>query len=390
MIERLRAAEVARCRLVYEQYALAAELLRIRVCERIAKGLTQDRWELGIASELGLALRMSPNRAAGVLSRARELHRNMPHALSRLQAGEISPEAVEILVCELAHLDPTLRQQADGQLCASPATLSGLGLNRVRDAVKQAAYQLDPRATVERIAKAEKDRRVTVRPAPDAMGRLSLFMPVAKAVGAYAAVKRAADALVGIAGEVRTHAQIMADLAFERLTGRSAADGPAVTVRLTMPASVLLRGAPGTVHLDGGGIIPAETARTIVGKATGAGAAWVKRLFVAPETGAVVGMDSKSRAFPAGLADVIAARDRYCRTPYCDAPIAHIDHIRPHAAGGETNLDNGQGLCAACNYAKEADGWSATTVPDTSGRHAVETRTPGGRTYRSTAPDQAA
>lgn len=314
----------------------------------------------------------------------------MPHTLARLKAGEISPEAVEVLICELSHLEEHLRRQADAQLCADPSTLAGMGLTRVRDKAKQVAYALDAQATVDRVAKAEKDRRVTIRPAPDAMAGLSLLLPVAKAVGVFAALKKAADALVGVAGEVRSHAQIMADLAFERLTGRTVAQGPAVAVRLTVPASVLFGARAGTAFVDGGGIIPGEIARKIVAKATGAGAAWMKRLYVAPETGAVVSMDTSSRRFPEGLADLIAARDRYCRTPYCDAPIAHTDHVRPHAAGGGTSLDNGQGLCAACNYAKEAQGWHAAVVPDVSGRHTVETRTPGGRAYRSTAPGEAA
>jgi hypothetical protein len=51
---------------------------------------------------------------------------------------------------------------------------------------------------------------------------------------------------------------------------------------------------------------------------------------------------------------------------------------------GETSRDNGQGLCEACNYAKEAPGWSATVV-DTE-PHTVEISTPTGQTHRSTAP----
>lgn len=390
VVERLRAAAVMRCRAVFREYALAVELLRERVCERIAKGVAQDRWELGVAGELGLALQMSPNRAAAVLARAKELHKNMPHTLARLEAGELSPEAIPIIVCGLSHLDEPMRRTADRQLCADPATLNGMGLQQVRGEVKKIAYALDARATVERDAAAEKDRRVTIRPAPDLMGRLSMLLPVAKAVAVYAALKKSADALIGVAGEVRSHAQIMADLAFERLTGRSAAAGPAITVRLTVPASVLFGGQPGTGHLDGGGVVPAEIARRLVAKAAGTGAAWVKRLYVRPESGAVVAMDSVSRRFPTGLAEMIAARDEYCRTPYCDAPIAHIDHVRRHAVGGATVVDNGQGLCAACNYAKEADGWRSAVVPDLSGRHTVETRTPSGHTYRSTAPRRAA
>jgi hypothetical protein len=40
-------------------------------------------------------------------------------------------------------------------------------------------------------------------------------------------------------------------------------------------------------------------------------------------------MDSRARLFPAGLRRFILARDDACRTPYCDAPSRHHDHIVP-------------------------------------------------------------
>lgn len=43
------------------------------------------------------------------------------------------------------------------------------------------------------------------------------------------------------------------------------------------------------------------------------------------------------------------------------------------------------GLCEACNQVKEAPDWQSRTV-DQPGPHTVETTTPTGRTYRSTAP----
>ena len=63
--------------------------------------------------------------------------------------------------------------------------------------------------------------------------------------------------------------------------------------------------------------------------------------------------------------------------------IRHTDHVVPRARGGPTTADNGQGLCELCNYAKEADGWSARTIPGP--RHTVEITTPTGHTYSSTA-----
>ncbi|NMD57053.1 MULTISPECIES: HNH endonuclease [Tsukamurella] len=375
--------------LVLEQYALAADLLRERVCERIAAGLAQDRWQQGVAAEIGLALHMSPHTAARFLARAVELERNMPQLRARLHAGDLTPEAIPTLLAGLAHLDVADRQRADAELCADPAVLAGLGLKQIAARVEQVAYRLGAQATVDRNAAAEKDRTVTIRPLPEGMARVSLLLPVAQAVGVYAAVRKAAESLRGIGEEARTVGQLMADTAIARLTGREAAAGQPVTVNLTIPATVLLGDQSGTGHLDGGGTIPAEIARNLVGRATAAGVAWVKRLYVA-ESGAVVAMDSRQRCFPDGLAELIRARDRYCRTPYCDAPIAHTDHVVPHAKGGATEFENGQGLCAACNYAKEAAGWRSTVIPDPSGRHTVETRTPTGHVHRSTAPPQAA
>ncbi|WP_246167767.1 HNH endonuclease, partial [Arthrobacter citreus] len=134
----------------------------------------------------------------------------------------------------------------------------------------------------------------------------------------------------------------------------------------------------------------------------------LRRLYLDPLSGELTAMESKARAFPAGLARLIRTRDQTCRTPWCDAPIRHIDHIQPHAEGGPTSYTNGQGLCEACNQAKEAPGWSAATIraPGSSARidaaeiaaaprsaphgpatrHTVRTTTPTGHTHISTAP----
>jgi hypothetical protein len=84
-------------------------------------------------------------------------------------------------------------------------------------------------------------------------------------------------------------------------------------------------------------------------------AATLKRLYTHPGSGALVGMESTARVFPEGLGQLISFRDRYCRHPYCDAAIGHLDHIRPHADGGSTSWANGQGLCAHHNLVKEAN-----------------------------------
>ncbi|MFD1240656.1 HNH endonuclease, partial [Arthrobacter ulcerisalmonis] len=118
---------------------------------------------------------------------------------------------------------------------------------------------------------------------------------------------------------------------------------------------------------------------------------WVRRLYTAPASGELLAMDSRARLLPPGLRRFIEARDATCRTPYCDAPIRHYDHIHPWHLGGTTTATNTAGLCEACNYTKEQPGWKTTTNPGTTGtnepgRHQLHITTPTGHTYTSTAP----
>ncbi len=95
-------------------------------------------------------------------------------------------------------------------------------------------------------------------------------------------------------------------------------------------------------------------------------------------------MESTSRCFPAGLAELVRIRDEVCRTPWCDAPIRHTDHVEPHDEGGTTAFVNAQGLCEACNHAKQAPGWRARPGP----ADVVHTTTPTGHRYRSLVPSR--
>ena len=95
-------------------------------------------------------------------------------------------------------------------------------------------------------------------------------------------------------------------------------------------------------------------------------------------------MESRRRVFTGGLRRFVIARDEVCRSAWCDAPIRHVDHITRVADGGRTSAANAQGLCEACNYAREAPGWRAQRPP---GRpDTVETTTPTGHCYSSRPP----
>ena len=184
-------------------------------------------------------------------------------------------------------------------------------------------------------------------------------------------------------GDPRTRGQIMADALVTRVTGQADAEGVDAEVQLVITDRALL-GAAGDrqepAHLSGYGPIPAEVARRIV---KAADKAWIRRLFTDPVTGQLAAIDARRRYFTAGQRQFLVIRDQICRTPWCDAPVRHADHVVPVEDGGETSLENGQGLCEACNHAKQATGWRARPRPS---RSQVETTTPTGHRYVSEPP----
>ena len=288
-----------------------------------------------------------------------------------------------LVVRETACLSVEDRAEVDAQVCGNPVRRSQLGSRQVVAECRRVAYRLDPRSVVRRYAHAESQRYVSLRPAPDTMTWLTALLPVAQGVAAFAALATAADS-ARASGDGRGRGQLMADTLVERVTGQERACAVPVGVHLLMTDAALLADDAQPARLSGYGPVPAGVARALVSAAPEA-ANWVRRLYSHPRTGELVATESRSRCFPKGLADLIAVRDETCRTPWCDAPIRHVDHVVAHETGGPTSYANGQGLCEACNHAKQASGWTARPSPV--GAHAVTIVTPTGHRYSSRAPD---
>ncbi|MBO9524414.1 MAG: HNH endonuclease [Nocardioidaceae bacterium] len=274
--------------------------------------------------------------------------------------------------------------QVDEIIAGDPVALSQRGDRETVAAIQEIAARLDAASLARRRRYAESERRVGIRPAPDSMVFLTTLLPMATGIGVYAALKAHATTAVGT-GQATSIGAATADELVRRITGVTATHPQPVTLRLTMPVGVLFDHTDDPAHLEDHGILPAEAARALLADNLDTSAkVWLKRLFTHPETGDLIAMDSRARLFPATLGEFLDIRDRWCRTPWCDAPIRHHDHVKSHAEGGETSAFNGQGLCAACNQAKEAPGWSARPAPGP--RHTVEITTPTGHRYRSRAP----
>src|SRR4051812_11806850 len=384
LIERIAWLERVKSAAAAGQARAAAVLDEKRRFDEAAAGVPKAKQGRGLASEVALARRDSPTRGGRHLGLAKALVHEMPHTLAALQCGALSEWRATLIARESACLSVEDRRSLDEELCAEVSKLDGMGDARITAAAKEIAYRLDAQAVVDRAAKAEADKTVTIRPAPDTMTYVTALLPVAQGVGVYAALKRAADTTF----DGRSRGQVMADTLVERVTGRPAEVAQPIAVNLVISDEALLGGENTPALVDGYGPIPAAVALRLVQCAASdqRSTATLRRLYRQPKSGALVAMESRSRCFPKGLAMFIGLRDQTCRTPYCDAPIRHRDHARPRHRGGPTTAENGLGECERCNYAKEAPGWHVTAGTDHNGVHTAEFSTPTRHRYRSTAP----
>ncbi|MCZ9884260.1 HNH endonuclease [Arthrobacter sp. B2a2-09] len=372
-------------------------------------GVPADERGRGVGAQVALARRESPTRGSRLVGFSKALVTEMPHTLAALDTGRLNEWRATLLVKETACLSAEDRCAVDEELAADTGVFDGAGDKAIISAARAAAYRRDPRSVTQRASHAATEGHVSLRPAPDTMTYLTALLPVAQGVAVHAALSRHADTLRST-GETRSRGQIMADALVERTTGTPGGIS-GVEIQLVMTDRTLFQGDSEPARLTGYGIVPAAWARTMLaagsrsqagqdqaqhGQAApvqpGLGHAeaaqdfkvWLRRLYTAPGSGDLVAADSRARLYPPGLRRFIQARDDTCRTPYCDAPIRHFDHIIPWHDGGPTSLVNGAGLCEACNYTKELNGWTAKTGPER--RHLYEIRTPTGHRCRSIAP----
>lgn len=240
LIERIAALERVKSAAAAAQARAAAAFDAARRSAEAVAGVPAARHGRGVAAEIALARRDSPARGGRHLGFARALVDEMPHTLAALEAGMLSEWRATLIVRESACLDVDDRRTLDAEMCDPPSRLDGLGDARIAATAKAIAYRLDPHAVVDRAAKAETERTVTIRPAPDTMTYVTALLPVAQGVSVYAALRRAADT----AGGPRTRGQVMADTLVERVTGRSAATPTPIAVNSFSPTARYSATAP--------------------------------------------------------------------------------------------------------------------------------------------------
>lgn len=373
-LERLKAV----CAAIQARETATLETLRHE--QEAARGVAKSRRGRGLGAEVGLARGESAARGTRCLNLAGALVTDLPNTMTALRSGTLSEEQAHIVAKETSWLSAAHRQQVDTLIADR---LGKLGPKRLAAEVRAHAQRLDQIGAVKQLTRAKSERRVTVRPASDEMAYVSALLPMQQAVGVFAALRRDATTMVGTGetadpadptGKPRTRDQIMADLFVERLTGQITAPAVPAELQLVMTDAALFGDDETPAWLPGYGPIPTQAAKQWL--ADPLMNVFLRRVFTRPKDHHLVALESRSRIFPAGLRRMIMLRDDTCRTPYCDRPAQHADHVDGVKDGGKTSYDNASGLCASCNQTKENTGWRHTGDPQQ-----LHVTTPTGHTY---------
>src|SRR5690606_8281266 len=161
-----------------------------------------------------------------------------------------------------------------------------------------------------------------------AIGPTPQIVAAEKSLRQWANTQSASGATKDKHGKKRTRDQLMFEELIRRLTGASHNAKVDVEILLAMTPTTLLAHGDEPAWLVGHGPIPAPIARQ-----------WLldedltvqlRRVFTDPAAHELTGLESRTRAFPAGVRKMVLLRGNVCRTPSCEAPIIGVDHMTPY------------------------------------------------------------
>lgn len=371
VVEEIAAAEDAKNALAAYQARLELHLVHVRAEAARAEGRSARRARSSAVTELSLARRVSRWRGSRLLGVAERIHVETPNALDQFRAGRLSEDRITLLVNGTRHVDGEQRAGIDEMLGSELADMSE---HEAADRIRATVIEVDPHGAAERARRAEADRYLSARPAPDAMLSICALLPALTGTAVVNGLVARAHAMKR-SGDERTVEQIKADtlaeavlsyLAFDTGAADTVKAGtPGIQVQVVITDHALLSASETPARLAGYGTVPAGGVRKAIidAAASDEQTLSLRRLWAEPETGELVAMESSARAFPPELAEFVRIRDAACRYSFCSAPIRQIDHVNAHHDGGPTSITNAQGTCQAHNLDKEEPGWEHVVEP---------------------------
>jgi hypothetical protein len=329
----------------------------------------------GMVAEIAIAKRVSVTAAATFMDDAWHLAKHLPQTTTALAEGRIGLTAARAIAHETMVIDDPQTQALADELLADEA--ADLLPGKVRPMAEQRVAEIDPDAALRRAVRERADRHLQLSPAGSGMSWLSAYLPAEHAAAAYNAIQDHATALRA-AGDPRTTNHLMCDTMFERLTGIDT-DAIPSQINVVMTDATLLGLSDDPAHLVGGGPLAAPHARELATN----GKAWLRRFLTDPVDGSLTHGDPRRRRFDGSLRALVIARDQHCQGIQCARRIRDIDHVTPHAEGGTTTLDDGQGMDRACHTSRDDPRMQVRRHASTG---VTTWTTPSGLTWRALPP----
>ncbi len=272
----------------------------------------------------------------------------MPAVGDALVRGAIGVAKAHVLLDTVGHLPLEVRRRVIATALPQAPGLTGPEL---RQRVRRAEIEIDPRAADRRHEAARRGRFVRLDPAEDAMAWLTAYLPADQAVAAYEAIDaaanaarlpgddrdadaRRADVLVAALGTAlgsATHVDVVR--AVDRAEGLAArpgsVPGPAVPGPAGTTAAPAVPGSAGTVHaLAVSG--PEQTVAALTGPGTGPGEAQPAG---SVEASTLARSDTARRSVPRGTLLLTVAEPSDSRAAPSPGRLAGYGSVPPAVTG---------------------------------------------------------
>jgi hypothetical protein len=351
------------------------------------------------AGELAMVLNRGRGTANHLHHRAQAWRENLPATYGAIARGELDVARAAALADVLGDTRPELARAIEAMLLPEAVDLS---VARLKTRALELLLTLDAAAAEERREQAKRSADVFLQPGQDGMATLGAELSADEAAEAYAQIDQLAK-MAKADGDHRAIAQIRTELFSLLLRRPGGHDQPAVSAHLTIVATLdslggaspqagsvnglaitaahardlLVRiGAMGLQTPDGGSLTFAITDADgrLLATTTVAELLRVTKKSCVEHPGGncacpVLGAPPDTDGYePTGRQELfVKTRDRTCRMPNCGQRVgwADLDHVIPHACGGETTCTNLCCLCRSDHRLKTfAHGWHFAMDPD--------------------------
>jgi len=323
------------------------------------------------ADEVRAALRLTRRAAETEMDLAWRLRIRLPQVWEALHSGAIDLRRVRTIAYGTDYLPTeTAQHVVDAVIGDAPKLTTGQLAARIR----RLCVETDPDDAKTRYDQGVEERRVVSEANPDGTGNIhGLQLPPDRMTAVSKRINQLARTLK-TRGETRTLDQIRADVFLDILEGRdlkAGSNGGTVDIHVDLATLAGLDDKP--AEMNGYGPVIAEIARQVV--ADQDHSQWN---YVVTDNGHPIATGTTRRRPTAAIKRQVHARYPICIFPGCRMPARNcdLDHRKPWAQGGKTNIDH---LAPACrhDHILRDHGWQLQRLPN--GDH--QYTSPLGHTY---------